>query len=104
MFTDICDSNPLVTTLGDQAWRHLMEWHDRLTAQVIDAPHGEIMDRAGDGVFAALDSPTAAAGCAVTLQQPLAAHRVEHGFAPLIRIGVTPTKPYQHEESTSGGR
>lgn len=88
MFTDICDSTPLVATIGDQAWRHLMEWHDRLTTQVIDVHHGEIMDRAGDGVFAAFDSPTDAARCAVTLQQRLAAHRVEHGFAPLLRIGV----------------
>ena len=88
MFTDICDSTPLVATIGDHAWRHLMQWHDRLTAEVIDAHHGEIMDRAGDGVFAAFDSPTDAAGCAVALQRRLAAHRVEHGFAPSLRIGV----------------
>jgi class 3 adenylate cyclase len=88
MFTDICDSTPLVTTIGDQAWRHLMEWHDRLTAEVIAEHRGEIMDRAGDGVFAAFDRPADAARCAVTLQRRLAAHRVEHGFAPSLRIGV----------------
>jgi class 3 adenylate cyclase len=88
MFTDICDSTPLVTTIGDQAWRHLMEWHDRLTAEVIAEHGGEIMDRAGDGVFAAFDRPADAARCAVTLQRRLAAHRVEHGFAPSLRIGV----------------
>jgi class 3 adenylate cyclase len=88
MFTDICDSTALVTTIGDQAWRHLLEWHDRLVDQVIDAHHGEVMDRAGDGVFAAFDRPEEAVRCAVTLQQRLAAHRVEHGFAPSLRIGV----------------
>jgi class 3 adenylate cyclase len=46
------------------------------------------MDRAGDGVFAAFDQPSDAVRCAVTLQQRLAAHRIEHGFAPLLRIGV----------------
>jgi SARP family transcriptional regulator, regulator of embCAB operon len=88
MFTDICDSTPLVATIGDQAWRHLLEWHDRLIDQAIAEHRGEIMDRAGDGVFAAFDRPEDAVRCAVTLQQRLAAHRVQHGFAPLIRIGV----------------
>jgi class 3 adenylate cyclase len=88
MFTDICDSTPLVTTIGDQAWRHLLEWHDRLTAEVIDEHHGELMDRAGDGMFTAFDRPADAVRCAVTLQRRLAAHRVEHGFAPLVRIGI----------------
>ena len=88
MFTDICDSTALVATIGDQAWRHLLEWHDRLIDQVIGEHYGEVMDRAGDGVFAAFDNPSDAVRCAVTLQQRLVAHRVEHGFAPLLRIGV----------------
>src|SRR5262245_2265004 len=88
MFTDICDSTALVATIGDQAWRHLMEWHDRLVDQVLGEHHGEIMDRAGDGIFAAFDNPGDALRCAVTLQQRLATHRIEHGFAPSLRIGV----------------
>ena len=88
MFTDICDSTALVTTIGDLAWRHLLEWHDRLIDQVIGEHRGEMMDRAGDGVFAAFDRPQDAVRCAVALQQRLAAHRVEHGFAPSLRIGV----------------
>lgn len=88
MFTDICDSTALVATIGDHAWRHLLEWLDRLIDQVIDEHRGALMDRAGDGVFAAFDQPADAVRCAVTLQQRLAAHRIEHGFAPLLRIGV----------------
>jgi class 3 adenylate cyclase len=88
MFTDICDSTALLSTIGDQAWRHILEWHDRLMEQVIGQHHGEIMDRAGDGVFSAFDQPADAVRCAVTLQQRLAAHRVEHGFAPSVRIGL----------------
>lgn len=88
MFTDVCDSTTLVTTIGDQAWRHLLEWHDRLLDEVIREHGGELMDRAGDGVFAAFDRPENAVRCAITLQRRLAAHRVEHGFAPVLRIGV----------------
>jgi class 3 adenylate cyclase len=88
MFTDICNSTPLVTTIGDQAWRHLLEWHDRLIEELIHEHRGDLMDRAGDGVFAAFDRPEDAVRCAVSLQRRLAAHRVEHGFAPVLRIGV----------------
>jgi SARP family transcriptional regulator, regulator of embCAB operon len=88
MFTDICDSTTLLSTIGDQAWRHLLEWHDRLIDEVIGQHRGEIMDRAGDGIFAAFDQPRDAVECAVTLQQRLAAHRVEHGFAPSLRVGL----------------
>ena len=88
MFTDICNSTALVTTIGDQAWRHVLEWHDRLIDRVIREHGGELMDRAGDGVFVAFGRPEDAVRCAITLQQCLAAHRVEHGFAPMLRIGV----------------
>ncbi len=88
MFTDICESTALVTTIGDQSWRHLLEWHDRLIDQLIHQFGGELMDRAGDGVFAAFDRAEDAVRCAMTLQQRLASHRVEHGFAPVLRIGV----------------
>jgi adenylate cyclase len=88
MFTDICDSTQLVATIGDQAWCHLLEWHDRLVDELIHEHRGELMDRAGDGVFAAFDRPDDAVRCAVSLQRRLAAHRVEHGFAPVLRIGV----------------
>jgi SARP family transcriptional regulator, regulator of embCAB operon len=88
MFTDICDSTALLSTIGDQAWRHLLEWHDRVVDQIIEHHHGEIMDRAGDGVFVAFEDPGDATRCAIAFQQRLAAHRVTHGFAPSVRIGI----------------
>jgi class 3 adenylate cyclase len=88
MFTDICDSTPLVTAIGDEAWRHVLEWHDRLVTELIQEHRGVIMDRAGDGCFAAFDVAADAVRCAVAIQRRLATHRIEHGFAPFVRIGV----------------
>ena len=88
MFTDICDSTPLVTAIGDEAWRHMLEWHDRLITQLIQEHRGDIMDRAGDGCFAAFDVAADAVRCAIAIQRRLATHRIEHGFAPFVRIGV----------------
>jgi SARP family transcriptional regulator, regulator of embCAB operon len=88
IFTDICGSTPLVSAIGDEAWRNLLEWHDRLITQLIHEHQGEIMDQAGDGFFAAFMGSTDAVRCAIAIQQRLATHRVEHGFAPGVRIGV----------------
>ena len=88
MFTDICDSTALIGTIGDHAWRHLRQWHDRLVDQVVNECNGEILDRAGDGVFVAFSRTGDAVSCATKLQRQLAAHRVEHGFAPAVRIGI----------------
>jgi class 3 adenylate cyclase len=88
LFTDICNSTPLVASIGDTAWRYLMEWHDRVVSDLIHEHGGEILDQAGDGFFAAFQVPTAAITCAVAIQRRLAAHRVEHGFAPFVRIGA----------------
>jgi class 3 adenylate cyclase len=57
MFIEICDSTALVSTIGDQAWRDLLEWHDRLIEDIVGQHRGEILDRAGDSVFAAFDNP-----------------------------------------------
>jgi SARP family transcriptional regulator, regulator of embCAB operon len=88
LFTDICDSTPLVSTIGDPAWRYLMEWHDRVVGDLIQEYRGEVLDQAGDGFFAAFEVPADAIACAVAIQRRLASHRVEHGFAPFVRIGA----------------
>jgi class 3 adenylate cyclase len=44
--------------------------------------------RLGDGFFVAFEGPEAAVSCAVAVEQALAAHRREHGFAPEVRIGI----------------
>lgn len=53
------------------------------------AEHGGVeVNRIGDGFFVAFDLPDAAVRCAVEIQRALARHRVDHGFAPEVRIGL----------------
>ena len=47
-----------------------------------------IVKHEGDGVFAAFGDPQGAIDAAVAIQERLAAHRADHGFAPAVRIGV----------------
>ena len=88
MFTDIVDSTPLVSVLGDDAWGHLLRWHDRTLRELFKAHHGEEVHHVGDGFFVAFERADAAVRCAREIQQKLERHRREHGFAPSVRIGV----------------
>jgi class 3 adenylate cyclase len=88
MFTDIVDSTPLVSVLGDDAWTHLLQWHDRTLRNLFGSHLGEEVDHAGDGFFVAFERADAAVRCAAEIQQRLDRHRQQNGFAPKVRIGV----------------
>jgi class 3 adenylate cyclase len=88
MFTDIVRSTNLVEALGDEAWDHLLHWHDETLRSLVASYGGQEVNRIGDGFFVAFDGPKAAADCARAIQQALARHRQEHGFSPQVRIGI----------------
>ena len=88
MFTDIVGSTNLVEVMGDEAWETLLRWHDQTLRGLFVAHQGEEVVATGDGFFVGFDSPDAAVTCAVAIQRTLAEHRVKHGFAPQVRIGL----------------
>jgi class 3 adenylate cyclase len=88
LFTDIVKSTNLLELLGDEAWNQLLQWHDQTLRSLFVTHHGEEVVTTGDGFFVGFETPDAALGCAVAIQRTLAEHRVQHGFAPQVRIGV----------------
>jgi class 3 adenylate cyclase len=88
MFTDIVRSTNLVEAIGDEAWDHLLRWHDDTLRSLVARHGGEAVKGTGDGFFVAFADTDAAAHCAVDIQRCLDRHRVEHGFAPDVRIGL----------------
>ena len=88
MFTDIVRSTNLVEALGDEAWGHLIRWHDEQLRAQFAAHRGEVVKAIGDGFFVTFQSPGEALECAVAIQRALRDHRRVHGFAPQVRIGV----------------
>lgn len=88
MFTDIVGSTTLIEAIGDEAWQDLRRWHDDALRRCFAEHGGEEIDHAGDGFFLAFAEAAAAVACAVEIQRKLAEHRMEHGFAPRVRIGV----------------
>jgi SARP family transcriptional regulator, regulator of embCAB operon len=88
MFTDVVSSTNLLELIGDEAWHHLLSWHDQALRELFAQHEGEEVDHTGDGFFVAFSDAAAAVRCAIATQRRLREHRREHGFAPQIRIGL----------------
>jgi class 3 adenylate cyclase len=88
MFTDIVKSTNLVELIGDEAWGHLVRWHNETIASLVAGQGGEVVRTTGDGFFVTFDTTREALECAIAIQRTLAQHRREHGFAPWVRIGL----------------
>ena len=88
MFTDIVTSTDLIGLVGDEAWAELLSWHNRELRSSFASHRGEEVKSTGDGFFVTFDKAGEAIECAVDIQQRLARHRREHGFAPSVRIGL----------------
>ena len=67
LFTDIVDSTGQAASLGDRAWRKLLDRHDRAVKTEVERLHGRIVKTTGDGVLATFDAPTRALRCAFNL-------------------------------------
>jgi class 3 adenylate cyclase/pimeloyl-ACP methyl ester carboxylesterase len=67
LFTDIVGSTERAATLGDRAWRELLQRHHELVRRELARHRGKELDTAGDGFFASFDGPARGirCGCAV---------------------------------------
>jgi class 3 adenylate cyclase len=88
MFTDIVNSTDLVGIVGDAAWESLLGWHDRELRAAFSEHGGVEVSHTGDGFFITFDVVADAVEAAVAVQRRLAGHRRDHGFAPMVRIGI----------------
>jgi class 3 adenylate cyclase len=102
MFTDIVRSTNLVEAMGDDAWDHLLRWHDETLRSLFAGHGGEEVKRVGDGFFVAFPDPGAGVNCAMAIQRTLARQRSEHGFAPEVRVGLHEAEATRLEDDYQG--
>ena len=67
LFTDIVGSTEKAASMGDHAWRGLIERHHAAVRALLDRFRGIEVDTAGDGFFATFDGPARAIRCAQTI-------------------------------------
>lgn len=104
VFTDIVRSTDLVAAIGDEAWEELLAWHDQTLRSLFAAHGGEVAHHTGDGFFVSFADVDEALRCAVGVQRALADHRRQHGFAPLVRIGVHHADAIRRGQDFSGAQ
>jgi class 3 adenylate cyclase len=102
MFTDIVKSTPLVEAMGDEAWGHLVRWHNGKLSSLVAEHGGEVVRTTGDGFFVTFDGSAEAVRCAIAIQQSLEDHRREHGFSPRVRIGLHQAEATREAADWSG--
>jgi class 3 adenylate cyclase len=103
MFTDIVKSTDLIGLIGDEAWEDLLRWHDQMLGSEFAAHGGSIAHHTGDGFFVTFEDAASALACAIGVQRALVEHRHDHGFSPLVRIGVHIAEATRRGKDYSGG-
>jgi class 3 adenylate cyclase len=71
LFTDIVGSSEKAASLGDRAWRELLERHHALVRGQLARFRGVEVDTAGDGFFASFDGPARAIRCACAIVESM---------------------------------
>ena len=64
LFTDIVGSTARLAEVGDDAWRRILDRHDRLVRDHLHMYRGREIDTTGDGFMASFDGPARAIRCA----------------------------------------
>jgi class 3 adenylate cyclase len=72
LFTDIVGSTEQLASIGDKAWRELLDHHDRATEETVASFRGRVVNNLGDGVLATFDGPARAVRCAMAIRDVLA--------------------------------
>jgi class 3 adenylate cyclase len=82
LFTDIVGSTERAVSLGDRAWRVLLDRHHQLVRAELARWRGREVDTAGDGFLATFDGPARAIRCAAAVREAVRALGLE------IRAGL----------------
>ncbi|HEX3326407.1 MAG TPA: adenylate/guanylate cyclase domain-containing protein, partial [Actinomycetota bacterium] len=82
LFTDIVESTEKQASLGDYAWKGLIERHHALVREELNRWHGVENDTAGDGFYATFDGPARAIRCALEVKDRVRELGIE------IRAGI----------------
>ena len=86
VFTDIVDSTPTLSRLGDRAWLDVIRRHNRVINDVTAAHGGAVVETQGDGSMLAFSSARRAVAGAQAIQQEMT--RAFSDLSPPIRVRI----------------
>jgi len=101
LFTDIVGSTELTQRLGDEAAMQMLEIHDRIVRDALNALGGREVKHTGDGIMASFFSAVAAARCKARIHLALA--EPENQSIPIkVRIGAAAGEPVENHQDLFG--
>jgi class 3 adenylate cyclase/pimeloyl-ACP methyl ester carboxylesterase len=71
LFTDIVGSTERAASLGDGAWRSLLDAHDRTVRDQLRRFRGREIETTGDGFLASFDGPARAIRCTLAINEAI---------------------------------
>jgi class 3 adenylate cyclase len=96
LFTDIVGSTEKATSVGDRAWRELVERHHTVVRAMLGRYRGIEQDVAGDGFFATFDGPARGVKCAQAIVDAVRPLELE------VRAGLHTGEVGTTQEKASG--
>jgi class 3 adenylate cyclase/alpha-beta hydrolase superfamily lysophospholipase len=72
MFVDMVDSTRRASTIGDKAWRELLDRYQGALARQATRARGRVIKTTGDGLLATFDGPARAVRCGFAMRQDVA--------------------------------
>ncbi len=89
IFTDIVGSTEMLERLGEERWLELIQTHNRLVSECVEAHEGTVVKSQGDGFMLAFSHSSVALRCAANLQRAMGRHDRDNPDSPLpIRVGM----------------
>ena len=71
LFSDIVGSTDHAASVGDEAWRRLLDRHDEIVSRELTRFRGARVKYTGDGVLARFDGPARAVACGLAIAEAL---------------------------------
>jgi pimeloyl-ACP methyl ester carboxylesterase/class 3 adenylate cyclase len=96
LFTDIVDSTARAASIGDRAWRTLLEQHDAAAGQAVEHHRGVVVKRTGDGLLATFDGPGRGIRAARALQTAVRSLGIE------VRAGLHTCEVERRADDVAG--
>jgi class 3 adenylate cyclase len=96
LFVDMADSTERAASLGDAAWRELLNRFQMVIRRELSRFDGRELDSAGDGFFVSFDGPARAIRCATAVRQAVREIGVE------VRCGLHAGECEVHGQKLAG--
>lgn len=102
LFSDMADFTFTTQRIGDEAAMEVLQVHDSVLNDALDAHGGRKVKHTGDGMMASFTSVSDAVECAMKIQRDLATQAADLPAPINVRIGLSAGEPVERHEDLFG--